>query len=479
MPVVPKCDETGCTDDALRVNSRCHFCKLNFCWNHFENEQSHPCLTASHPETNRDGFEFDKEPEASEILRHLDIHAIKKEVESIYPGHVCSYVGKPQIWQELPRLCGNYNYHIVLGWADGQRWTMRIRLKQHKYLPDEALAMSVNSEIATARALEDAGCAVPRTRERPKDSQLSKLITYFYQELVPLGDCTVYTLWRETFTHQTKAFIRNYAKFMISLERVSFDKMGSLTLTEDGKITVGPFIERRTTIGVHPYFLGPFDSAKECYLAIIDVRLQQTLQRTRYKPSRELLHYLVLLELRALISNCHELDQGPYYIRHNEDDTNHVRVTNGSAITGVIDWKWATLAPKGVAFAAPFCFPDENYAEGYNALGVREVTLIEAYRDLGRSDLADHVRNGRKYHRLFDVLFREYVTLTTLNALRRAFLGLPDGRQGLPQTLKEWIQEAKTNYAEDQNLAIMLQRSDEFSKNSKQNTSNSEHWGLQ
>lgn len=63
MSVVPKCDETGCTENAIRVNSRCRFCKLNFCWSHSENETSHPCLTASHPETNRDGFEFEKDPE--------------------------------------------------------------------------------------------------------------------------------------------------------------------------------------------------------------------------------------------------------------------------------------------------------------------------------------------------------------------------------------------------------------------------------
>ncbi|ODO06325.1 hypothetical protein L198_01557 [Cryptococcus wingfieldii CBS 7118] len=479
MSVVPKCDEAGCTDNAIRVNSRCRFCKLNFCWAHFENETSHPCVTAPHPETNRDGFEFEKEPEASEILRHLDMHAIKAEVESIWPGHICNYVGKPQIWHELARLCGQYNHSIVLGFADGQRWAMRIRLKQRKYLPDLALEASIDSEIATARALESAGCAVPRTWERPRDSLLSRNLTYFYQEFVPVGDCTMYTLWTEVYTQQTKTFIRNFAKWMISLEKVHFDKMGSLTLTEDGDVTVGPFIERRTTIDVAPYFLGPFNTAKEGYLAIIDVRLEQTLNRARYKPSRELLHYLVLLEVRHLVQNCcPELDVGPWYIRHNDDDTNFVRVTSEGSITGVIDWKWATLTSKGAAFAAPFCFPDDKYSEGVNALGVRELALIEAYRELDRNDLAELVRTGRKFHRLFNVLFHECVTLTTLNALRRAFLGLADGKQGLPQTLKEWIQVAKQNYADDENLPVMLKRSDDFVKNSKQAGTYSEHWGL-
>ncbi|UOH85027.1 hypothetical protein LQV05_001844 [Cryptococcus neoformans] len=444
MSVVPKCDETGCTDSAIRVNSRCRFCKLSFCWSHFENETSHPCLTASHPETNRDGFEFEKDPEVSEILRHLDVHAIKHEVESIFPGHICNYVGKPQIWQELPRLCGNYNYHIVLGFADGQRWAMRIRLKQKKYLPPQALTASLKSEIATARALEDAGCAVPRTWERPKDSRLSESLTYFYQEFVPQGDCTIYTLWTEPFNQQTKIFIRNYAKFMIGLEKVRFNQMGSLTLTEDGDVTVGPFIEKRTTIDTPPYFLGPFLTAKEAYLAIID--------RT--------------VTLLGPIGGT------------GIDDTNCIRVTSGGAITGIIDWKWATLTSKGGAYAAPFCFPDDKYSEGLNALGVRELALIEAYRDLGRPELADLVRTGRKYHRLFDVLFRECVTLTTLNALRRAFLGLPDGKQGLPQTLKEWIQVAKQNYSTDEHLETMLERSEEFVKNSNQSAMYSEHWGL-
>lgn len=127
---------------------------------------------------------------------------------------------------------------------------------------------------------------------------------------------------------------------MIGLEKVHFNQMGSLTLIENGSVTVGPFIEKRTTIDIPPYFLGPFNTAKEAYLAIIDVRLQQTLNRSRYKPSRELLHYLVLLEVRWLVSTCAELDNGPWYIRHNEEDTNCIRVTNGGAITGIIDWKW-------------------------------------------------------------------------------------------------------------------------------------------
>ncbi|WVQ83591.1 hypothetical protein IAT38_005732 [Cryptococcus sp. DSM 104549] len=479
MSVVPKCDDPGCTDNAVRINSRCRFCKVNFCWAHFENEGTHPCLSDPSPETQRDGFEFEQEPEISEILRYLDVHAIKAEAEALFPGQICNYIGKPQIWQELPRLCGSNNYHIVLAFAEGGRWAMRIRLKQRKYLPDQALKMSIASEVATAKALEEAGCAVPATFERPNDSRLSRFLTYFYQEFVPLGDSTPFTLWTEPYTSHTKAFIRGFARWMIGLEQCHFPQMGSLTLTDSGEVTVGPFIERFTTISTPPYFIGPFDTAKECYLAIIDVRLQQTLNRQRYKPSRELLHYLVLLEVRALVQGCDELQEGPWFVRHNEEDTNCVRVTGKGTISGVIDWKWATLTSKGAAFAAPFCFPDDNYSEGSNALGMRELGLIEAYRELGRTDLGEFVRQGRKYHRLFDVLFRETVTLTTLNAMRRAFLGLPDGKAGLPQTLKEWIHVAKGRYGpEDENLEIMLARSDEFTKNSKDSGKSSEHWGL-
>lgn len=64
------------------------------------------------------------------------------------------------------------------------------------------------------------------------------------------------------------------------------------------------------------------------------------LNRFCYKFLRELLYYLVLLEVWLLVSNCVELDKGLWYVCYNEDDINCIWVISGGVIIGIIDWKW-------------------------------------------------------------------------------------------------------------------------------------------
>jgi hypothetical protein len=88
------------------------------------------------------------------------------------------------------------------------------------------------------------------------------------------------------------------------------------------------------------------------------------------------------------------------------------------------------------AFSSPMVLYDtDDFRIGNNSLSLEEMMLSEEYEKRQRPDLARCVRNGRKYHRLFEVLGHP-MEITKINASTRAFLGedfLP-----MPETLAQW-----------------------------------------
>lgn len=141
-------------------------------------------------------------------------------------------------------------------------------------------------------------------------------------------------------TTQTIKVIQSVARWFISLETVTYDLAGSLTLNDDGQVGVGPSIQIWPAFAEPPYFLGPFPSAKARYTSLLDTTLQQIILGIRYPPSQELFYYLGVLELKTLVENCDELERGPWYIKHGEDKGDHFLVDEERNLCGVIDWEW-------------------------------------------------------------------------------------------------------------------------------------------
>ncbi|ORY27480.1 hypothetical protein BCR39DRAFT_538204 [Naematelia encephala] len=90
------------------------------------------------------------------------------------------------------------------------------------------------------------------------------------------------------------------------------------------------------------------------------------------------------------------------------------------------------------------------YSEGFNQPCALEKTLMAADEHLGRSDLADFIRRGKKFQRLLDILTFQVYKVEHLNATRRAFLDLPDDGQIEPSTQDEWIRLAMKKYKDDE-----------------------------
>jgi hypothetical protein len=93
----------------------------------------------------------------------------------------------------------------------------------------------------------------------------------------------------------------------------------------------------------------------------------------------------------------------------------------------------AATTCKADAFAAPFAFLDRAYRQGDNNLTSLEAALASAYDSLGRSDLGDFVRTGKKYQRLTDMLQGCPSGIDNLVGLREAFLGT--AKKAPPKTM--------------------------------------------
>lgn len=123
------------------------------------------------------------------------------------------------------------------------------------------------------------------------------------------------------------------------------------------------------------------------------------------------------------------------------------------------------MTTKAEAFAAPFgLYHSSSFSTGSNALTKEEQLLIEAHEANDRSDLAQCVSNGRIYQRLKDAMrydSPEGIRLSTVNALREAFLGERAGK-GF-DSLWDWGNVVLERYGGDEKVQHLLERESRLS----------------
>ena len=140
----------------------------------------------------------------------------------------------------------------------------------------------------------------------------------------------------------TKTNIYNVAKWYIALERVAFPACGSPAFDEEGQIVVGPSITRAPLLDTPPYYLGPFNSARERYIAHFEGVMELIRQDQWNRGEGWVRAYLEHLEAKTLVEEDEDVmaDTGPYYLSHGEPKGDQIMVNEDGDITGVIDWEW-------------------------------------------------------------------------------------------------------------------------------------------
>ena len=106
-----------------------------------------------------------------------------------------------------------------------------------------------------------------------------------------------------------------------------------------------------------------------------------------------------------------------------------------------------SVGSKWEAFAAPMALWDtELYFGGSNDLSIGEKELYDNYIKLGRQDLADCVREGKVYQRLWWLTFseiRELLDYRQIRALGEAF------GMAMAESKKEFLAMQKARYGHE------------------------------
>ena len=138
-------------------------------------------------------------------------------------------------------------------------------------------------------------------------------------------------------------FIDSYARFQIKLSDLRFDRIGSLSpdISATDGARVGPLISH---FGFNrpepPYFLGPFRTNRERYLAHIDLVLKLT-ESGVHMQDDPVYAYLAHLYMRDMVLGIEELakEETEFYVKHADDKADQCLAIDDE-ITAVVDWEW-------------------------------------------------------------------------------------------------------------------------------------------
>ncbi|WVF70949.1 hypothetical protein IAT40_005744 [Kwoniella sp. CBS 6097] len=440
------CDYPEC--DKRSIAMRCHNCMLcgkHLCFIHAFRPH-HKCLDLDEDEAESARYTL-YDVEARKRLQLIKDSNIPAVASCMRNGISCSLEIPEDVYDIME---GGINVLIPVVFEDGHRWLVRIRQRDNQPPIDGFNWATAKSEAETMKVLKEHGLKVPAAYLPSRDERDRSQLCFFFVEIVDGNPMEAPLYGGDKSEDKVKKVICQLAKFNIELSQFTFPAIGGLYPSDDETSGtgshIGPIPSNIICEETPPYFVGPFRSNQERYLATADFVLGKISDGVLC-PDDPVPIYLWHLELKEIISNYENWqDGGPYYIKHSDDKGDHIMADEQGNITALIDWEWAYTTTKAEAFAAPAaCYDlDTLFSEGRDELGNYELVLIQAYEELGRPDLAKCARNGRIYH-LLDVSMGNRPFIALINGMR-VVLGLPTYSYG---TTGEWVEEMKSKYGRD------------------------------
>lgn len=360
------CKVSGCPDLGLLHGGPCRVCQDRYCRRHALDSQVHECYA------DRQYWVDNQENPLQDLWRqrvshlvirpsstslilqrnamfdNVDIPFILNQAKALGPGHGCSIPSDPK--QRF--ITGCMNFHLDITFDDGVRWLARLREPSSSEAPEPTM-LCIRSAVATVQLLHQASIPVPNARmpleqhgkafssqslppDDPDQLRFSFIDFLSGTEHEPFDQ----TIPIESPTLLEHTMINSLAEWLIKLETLTFESVGSVYEDPKGGFEIGPIISMIPTSGSPPYFIGPFKSAKDRYVALFTSYMDQILDGARSVESDVLRDYLVALEMKNLVAGCREMQEGPFYLQHPDEHGDQVLFDEHGAVTGVIDWDW-------------------------------------------------------------------------------------------------------------------------------------------
>ena len=348
---------------------------------------------------------------------------------------------------------GGQNCNVEVIFQDGVVWLARIRLEDPSLPPKPTQNYIFLSEVFTLKYLESIGIPTPKLFHYETESSENPVGVPFLLMEKLKGTALD---WNSTTAAQKTKVLGQLADVFLALENLPFPTTGSI-YSSNGSSEVCGFAQ--TPLFDSPNTpLGPFETLESSLSALF--ALQRKLIVNGELSCLAVDNYLSHLWREEMIPEVVSLhNEAGFFLKHCDDKGDHIMVDEDFTITGIIDWEWASLEPKALAFSSPcMLWPVGDFYDGSNVLSPEEVELASIFERRGRNDMAHLIWNGRKMQRLtfflgglseeqdeFEALFQ---------GLRAAWAD--DGSP--PSPYQTWKDEALKKYEGDEQLKGLLRR---------------------
>ena len=348
---------------------------------------------------------------------------------------------------------GGQNCNIDVHFEDGVVWLARIRLDDPLLPPKPTQGYIFLSEVFTLRKLESINVPAPKVfhfePESPENAVGVPFILMEKMKGAPLA-------WDIITSVQKTKVLEQLADIFLALERHPFNSTGSIFPSNKSKKICGFAQSQLFETPDTP--LGPFSTLEASLRAILALQM-------RLIANGE----LSTLAVDNYLSHCWRVDMIPkvlslhnsagFFLKHFDDKGDHILVDEHFNITGIIDWEFASVESKMLAFSSPcMLWPVGDFYAGSNRLSSEEMEFAVMFERRGRADMASLIRTGRKMQRY---LFFLAGTSHEREEFEAMFQGLrsawaEDGSQ--LESYQTWKDGALKKYAGDTQLMHLLRR---------------------
>ena len=334
------------------------------------------------------------------LIRQIDIDALCGRATFIRNGVKC-FASVPGDHDRLKGLqFGGCNLHVEIKFDDGVTWLARFRLLKINRPSPEKVDFDRLSEVATYRLLRTTNIPVPSVYDFALDGDKDNPVGVGYILLEKLPGQPMN--WSQATTSQKKHVFQQLKDVYLELEKIPQSSIGRPVFSSKNTDTVhvgACFFDYDSN--ERCIARGPFSTYFEWYDAYINRRRDLIMTgelagRARYDAFL-VNRYLHDNVFRALYTSTPSTS-GSFFLKHVDSRDCNFLVDDDYTITGMIDWELAFFAPKDTAFQCPLFMVDvAKLYEGNPEIGPDEELFAQEFDHVNRRDMANIVRNGRKF----------------------------------------------------------------------------------
>lgn len=269
---------------------------------------------------------------------------------------------------------GGQNCNIDVHFEDGVVWLARIRLDDPLLPPKLTLAYIFLSEVFTLKQLESINVPAPKVFHfEPESPENPVGVPFMLIEKMKGAPLT----WDTTPSVQKTKVLEQLTDIFLTLEKHPFNSTGSIFPSNDSNKICGYAQHQLFETPTTP--LGPFNTLEASLKAILALQM-------RLIANGE----LSTLAVDNYLSHCWRVDMIPkvlslhnsagFFLKHADDKGDHILVDEDFNITGIIDWEFASVESKMLAFSSPcMLWPVGDFYDGSNRLSPEEMEFADMF----------------------------------------------------------------------------------------------------